>query len=101
MAENYNMFDKFGGNIQKKKIEKALEMLRTESPQELRKKLGQFDTNEIMEKINEFDVKKLNQMGISMDDIKNTLTDKDYEKAAQILGPDGAAIIKKIKAMLK
>lgn len=101
MTENYNMFDKLGGNIQKKKIEKAIEMLRNESPQELRRKLGSFDTNELLEKIDEFDMRKLGQMGISVDDLKGALTERDYEKAAQVLGPEGAAIIKKIKAMLK
>ena len=31
------MFDKIDGRIARKKLEKVLEMLRTESPQELRK----------------------------------------------------------------
>ena len=69
MAENYNMFDKIGGNIQKKKLEKALEMLRSEDPAEIKKRLGQIDTDEILEKINEFDPNKLSQMGISLDEI--------------------------------
>ena len=37
---DYNLFDKLGGNIQKKKLEKALEMLRDEDPRELRKGLA-------------------------------------------------------------
>lgn len=101
MADNYNMFDKMNGNIQKKKLEKALEMFRTENPQELKKKLGQIDTKEIMEKINEIDPKQLNQMGISLDEIKSKITEKDLEKLTQILGSDGAAIAQRIRAILK
>lgn len=98
---DYNMFDKIGGNIQKKKLEKVLEMLRNENPQELRKKLGQMDTREILDKINEFDPKKLNQMGISMDEIKSKVTEKDFEKLIQVLGPDGAIIAQRLKSLLK
>lgn len=101
MPENYNMFDKLGGNIQKMKLEKAIEMLRNENPQELRKKLGQLDTNEILEKMDEYDSKKLSQMGINLDELKRKITDKDFEKLIQILGPDGALIAKKLKSLLK
>ncbi len=101
VMNDYNMFDKIGGNIQKKKLEKALEMLRNENPQELRKKLGQMDTREILEKINEFDPKKLNQMGINIDEIKGRVTEKDFEKLIQVLGPDGAIIAQRLKALLK
>ncbi len=101
MPDNYNMFDKLGGNIQKKKLEKALEMLRNENPQELRRKLGQYDTNEILEKIDEFDPKQLNQMGISLDEIKSKITEKDFEKLSQILGKDGAVIAQRLKSILR
>lgn len=98
---DYNMFDKLGGNIQKKKLEKALEMLRDEDPQELRKRLGNMDTNEILEKIDEFDINRLSQMGISVDEIRNRVTDRDFEKIIKILGPDGALIAQKLKSLLK
>ena len=86
------MFDRLGGNIQKKKLEKALEMLRNEDPNELKKRLGNIDTNEILDKINEFDMNKLNQMGISLDEIKSKVTEKDFEKLIKVLGPDGAIL---------
>ncbi len=101
MPDNYNMFDKLGGQIQKKKLEKAIEMFKNESPQELRKKLGQMDTQEILEKMDEYDPNKLRQMGINVDELKSRVTDKDFEKLIQILGPDGAAIAKKLKSLLK
>ena len=98
---DYNMFERLGGNIQKKKLEKAWEMLRNENPQELRKKLGQMDTQEILEKINEFDPKKLNQMGISLDEIRSRVTEKDFEKLIQVLGSDGAIIAQRLRSLLK
>ncbi len=101
MPENYNMFDKLGGNIQKKKLEKALEMLRNEAPNEIRKRLGKFDTDEILDKINEFDPNKLSQMGISLDEIKSKVTEKDFEKLIKVLGPDGAIIAQRLKSMLR
>ncbi len=101
MPENYNMFDKLGGNIQKKKLEKALEMLRNEDPNEIRKRLGKFDTDEILDKINEFDPNKLSQMGISLDEIKSKVTEKDFEKLIKVLGPDGAIIAQRLKSMLR
>ncbi|MGI6084552.1 MAG: membrane trafficking protein [Acetivibrionales bacterium] len=101
MPENYNMFDKMGGNIQKKKLEKALEMLRSEDPNEIRKRLGHIDTNEILEKINEFDPNKLSQMGISLDEIKSKITEKDFEKLIKVLGPDGAVIAQRLKSLLR
>ena len=42
--------------------------------------MGNIDTNEILDKINEFDMNKLNQMGISLDEIKSKVTEKDFEK---------------------
>ncbi len=98
---DYNMFDKLGGNIQKKKLEKALEMLRNEDPRELRKKLGNIDTEEILDKIDEFDMNKLSQMGISMDEIRNRVTERDFEKLINVLGPDGVIIAQKLKSLLK
>lgn len=98
---DYNVFDKLGGNIQKKKLEKALEMLRNEDPRELKRRLGDLDTEEILEKIDEFDMNKLSQMGISMDEIRNRVNEADFEKLIRVLGPDGAIIAQRLKSLLK
>lgn len=97
---NYNIFDRIDGRIARKKLEKVLEMLRNESPQEIRKRLGSVDKNEIMEKMNEYNPNKLRQMGINMDELKGTITEKDLEKLIQVLGPDGAIIAQKLKQYL-
>lgn len=98
---DYNLFDKLGGNIQKKKLEKALEMLRDEDPRELRKRLGNIDTQEILEKIDEFDMDKLSQMGISMDEIRSRVTERDFEKLINVLGPDGVIIVQRLRSLLR
>lgn len=98
---DYNLFDKLGGNIQKKKLEKALEMLRDEDPRELRKRLGNIDTQEILEKIDEFDMDKLSQMGISMDEIRSRVTERDLEKLINVLGPDGVIIAQRLRSLLR
>ncbi len=98
---NYNIFDRIDGRIARKKLEKVLEMLRTESPQEIRKKLGNIDRNEIMNKMNEYDSNKLKSMGININELKGTITEKDLEKLIQVLGPDGAVIAQRIKQILK
>lgn len=98
---NYNMFDKIDGRIAKKKLEKVLEMLRTESPQELKRKIGSIDKNEIMEKMNDYNPNRLKQMGINIDELKGSITERDLEKLIQALGPDGAAIAQRIKQIIK
>ncbi len=96
-----NVFDRLQGNVAKKKFEKALEMLRNENPQELKKKLNQMDTGDILSKMDEYDAKKLNQMGINLDEIRQRITDKDFEKLTQLLGSDGAVIAQRLRNLLK
>ncbi|NLW02400.1 MAG: hypothetical protein GX027_03945 [Clostridiaceae bacterium] len=95
------MFDKIDGRIARKKLEKVLEMLRTESPQELRKRLGNIDRDEILAKMEEYNPARLRQMGISIDELKGSITERDLQKLIQVLGPDGAVIAQRIKQMLK
>jgi len=98
---NYGLFDRIDGRIARKKLEKALEMLRTESPQELRRKLGNIDRNEILAKMEEYTPARLKQMGISIDELKGTITERDLQKLIQVLGPDGAVIAQRLRQMLK
>jgi Ca2+-binding EF-hand superfamily protein len=98
---SYSLFDKIDGRIARKKLEKVLEMLRTESPQELRKRLGNIDRDEILAKMEEYNPARLRQMGISIDELKGSITERDLQKLIQVLGPDGAVIAQRIKQMLK
>ena len=54
------------GQITKKKIEKGLEMLKNESPSDLRKKLQNVDINEVLQKMDEYDKKRLDELGIDV-----------------------------------
>lgn len=98
---SYSLFDRIDGRIARKKLEKALEMFRNESPQELRRKLGNIDMDEILAKMNEYNPARLKQMGISIEELKGTITERDLQKIIQVLGPDGAVIVQRIRQMLK
>lgn len=76
-------------------------MLRTESPQELRRKIGNIDRDEILAKMNEYNPARLRQMGINVDELKGTITERDLQKLIQVLGPDGAVIAQRIRQMLR
>jgi hypothetical protein len=97
---SYSLFDRIDGRIARKKFEKALEMLRSESPQELRRKIGNIDKDEILAKMNEYSPARLRQMGINIDEMKGSITERDLQKLLQVLGPDGAIIVQRIRQML-
>lgn len=96
-----SLFDRIDGRIAKKKLEKVLEMLRNESPQELRRRIGNIDRDEILAKMNEYTPARLKQMGINIDELKGTITERDLQKLIQVLGPDGAIIAQRIRQMLQ
>lgn len=98
---SYNLFDKIDGRIARKKLEKVLEMLRTESPQELRKRIGNIDRDEILAKMNEYNPARLRQMGINIDELKGSITERDLQKLIQVLGPDGAIIAQRIRQIIQ
>lgn len=96
-----NLFDNINGKIAKKKLEMVLDMLRTQSPQDIKRKIGSIDKNEMLDKLNEYNPAKLKQMGINTEELKGTITEKDLEKLIQVMGPEGAVIAQRIKQMLK
>lgn len=75
-------------------------MLRSESPQELRRKIGNIDKDEILAKMNEYSPARLRQMGINIDEMKGSITERDLQKLLQVLGPDGAIIVQRIRQMI-
>lgn len=89
------------GQITKKKIEKGLEMLKNESPSDLRKKLQNVDINEVLQKMDEYDKKRLDELGIDVAELKSKVSDADMQKIHQVLGRDGEMIIRKIRDMLR
>ncbi len=89
------------GQVTKRKIEKGLEILKKESPDELRRKLKNVDINEVLQKMDEYDKTRLNELGIDVSELRSKVSEADIQKARQVLGRDGEAVIRKIHDMLR
>lgn len=89
------------GQITRKKIEKGIEMLRNESPAELRKKLQNINIDEALSKLDEYDKKRLRELGINVSEYRDRITEADIQKIHQILGRDGEKVIRKIREILR
>jgi Mg/Co/Ni transporter MgtE len=89
------------GQITRKKIEKGLEMLHNESPAELKKRLQNVDMNEILQKMDEYDKSRLQELGINVNELKGSVSESDILKIQQVLGRDGERVIRKLRNMLR
>lgn len=89
------------GQITMKKIEKGIEMLRNESPAELRRRLQNINIDEAMRKLDEYDKKRLKELGINVSEYRNRITDADIQKIHQVLGRDGEKIVRKLRDILR
>ncbi len=89
------------GQITRKKIEKGLEILHNESPADLKKKLQSVDMNEILQKMDEYDKGRLQDLGISVNELRGRVSEADIQKVQQVLGRDGEKVIRKLRNMLR
>lgn len=89
------------GQITRKKIEKGLEMLRNESPAELKKRLQNVDIDEVLQKMDEYDKGRLQELGININELKNRVSEADIMKINQVLGRDGEKVIRKLRNILR
>ncbi|NLO39013.1 MAG: hypothetical protein GX115_06030 [Ruminiclostridium sp.] len=89
------------GQITRKKIEKGLEILHNESPSDLKKKLQNVDMNEILQKMDEYDKGRLQDLGISVNELRGRVSEADIQKVQQVLGRDGEKVIRKLRNMLR
>jgi hypothetical protein len=89
------------GQITKKKLEKGLEMLHNESSTELKKKLQSIDIDEILQKMDEYDKKRLQELGINVSELKSRVSETDIQKIQQVLGQDSERVIRKLRNMLR
>lgn len=89
------------GQITRKKIEKGIEMLRNESPQELRRKLQNVNIDEALKKLDEYDKNRLRELGINVSEYRNRITEADIQKIHQVLGRDGEKVIRKLRDILR
>ncbi len=83
-----------------KKVNQAIDMLKKDSNDDLAKKLEKIDKNELMEKINEFDEEKINNLKIDKEEIRKKITKNDLEKLEKLLGKDSKDIMKKVNDYL-
>lgn len=83
------------------KLNKAIDMLKKESPEEFQKKMAKIDKDELMKKINEIDEDKIKNMNIDKDEIKKKITQEDLDKLEKMLGKDSDVIMKKVNDFLK
>ena len=83
------------------KLNAALDMLKNGNTDELAKKINKMDKGELLTKINEFDDDKLKNLKINKDEIKQNVTNADFEKLSHLIGENGDEIIKKIRDIIK
>ena len=88
------------GKVTKAKLDQAINMLKTKSPEELSKKFNDKNRKEILSKLDEIDGKKLAEMNIDPQAVMSRLTTEDLEKVRKIAGKDADVLMKKVKEIL-
>ena len=106
MANPFNkklsdILGKMDEKVLEAKLNKALEILKNGDTEDLAKKIGKIDKNELMNKMNEFDESKLKDLNINKDEIKQKVSEADFDKLSKLIGENGDEIIKKIKDIIK
>ena len=105
MANINDKFSELLGKIDEKvlktKLNNALETLKKGNLEELSKKINKVDKKDLMQKMDEFDMNKLKDMSIDVNEFKKNISDEDFKKLSKIIGTDGDKIVKKLKNMLK
>lgn len=83
------------------KVNKAIEMLKKDSPEDLQKKMSNINKDDLVKKINELDEDKIKNMKIDKDEIKKKISQDDLKKLEKMLGKDSDTIMKKVNEFLK
>ena len=94
------MIGKMDEKIMQARLNAALDMLKNGNTDDLAKKIGKMDKDELLKKVNEFDESKLNDLNINKNEIQQKVSNADLEKLSQLIGENGDEIVKKIKAFL-
>ena len=88
------------GRITKAKLEQAIQMLKSKSPEELSQKFDDKSRKDILSKLNEIDRQKLAEMQIDPQAVMSRLTPEDMEKVQKIAGKDAGVLMKKLQELL-
>lgn len=94
------MLGKMDEKVVQAKLNAALDMLKKGNTDELARKLGKMDKDELLKKVNEFDESKLKELNINKSEIQQKVSSADLDKLSQMLGENGDEIVKKLKAFL-
>lgn len=94
------LWGKIDSKIINSKIDKSIEMLKNPDTSELQKELSKIDTDELLQKIDEFDEAKLNELDIDKKELLAKLSTVDLNKLSSLLGDKGDEVISKIKKIL-
>jgi len=95
------MLGKMDEKVLQTKLNAALDMLKNGNTDDLAKKINKMDKDELLSKINDFDENKLKNLKINKDEIKQNVTNADFEKLSRLIGENGDEIIKKIRDIIK
>lgn len=96
-----DMLGKMDQKVLEAKLNKALEMLKNEPPEELAKKISKVDKNELLSKMDELDQNTMKEMNIDTNELKQKISEEDLKKLSQLIGDNGDEVIKKLKDLMK
>ena len=94
-----------GNPISKKmvqaKVNAAIDLLKNGSANEISEKLQKTDLADLMAKLDQLDPETLKEYASSIEDVRKRVTDKDFKRLADALGPQGSALTSKIQNKLR
>jgi transcriptional regulator of aromatic amino acid metabolism len=94
------LLGKMDERILKAKINSALEMLNNGEYEEIAKKINKMDKDELIEKMDSFDVSKLKGLNITKEEIKQKINSADIDRLARLIGEKGDILAEKFKELL-
>lgn len=86
--------------ILKTKLNQALELIKNGDSEQLAKKLKGVDKNDLIEKLDQIDSKKLKDMNINKAELANNINKLDINKLTSALGSDGNDLLKKLNSLI-
>ncbi len=95
-----DLLGKMDDKVLQVKINAALDMMKDGNSEELAKKIGKLDKNELLSKLNELDDNKLKEMNLDKAEMKQKLNSIDLDAVQKLLGDQGPEIIHKIKDII-
>lgn len=96
-----DLLGKMDEKVVKKKLNTALNMINKGNSEELARKIKNVDKTELLEKIDEFDKEKVNELDINLDEIRNKISDSDLSRISRLIGEQGDEIVDKIKKLIE